>query len=200
MEVRNRFQGLDLIDRVPEELWTEVSDIVQEPVVKTIPEKKKCKKAKWLPEEALQIAVKRREAKDKGEKERDTHLNAEFQRIARRDKKAFLSIQCKEIEENNRMGKTRDCFKKIRDTKGTFLAKMGTIKDRNGMDLTEAEDIKKRWQEYTEQLYKKDLHDQDNHDGVITHLEPDILECEVKWALGSITMNKASGLLSYFRS
>ena len=126
------------------------------------------------------------------EKERYIHLNAEFQRTARRDKKAFLSDQCKEIEENNRMGNTRDLFKEIRDIKGTFHAKMGTIKDRNGMDLTEAEDIKNRWQEYTE-LYKKDLHDPDNHDGVITHLEPDILECEVKWALGSITINKASG-------
>ena len=131
--------------------------------------------------------------KSKGERERYTQLNAEFQRIARRDKKAFLEDQCKEIEENNRMGKTRDLFKKIRDTKGTFHAKMGSIKDRNVRDLTEAEDIKKRWQEYTEELYKKDLHDPDNHDGVITDLEPDILECEVKWALGSITMNKASG-------
>ena len=121
------------------------------------------------------------------------YLNAEFQRIARRDKKAFLSNQCKEIEENNRMGKTRDLFEKIRDTEGTFHAKMDSIKDRNGMDLTEAEDIKKRWQEYTEELYKKDLHDPDNHDGVIIHLEPDILECEVKWALESITTNKASG-------
>ena len=120
-------------------------------------------------------------------------MNVEFQRIARRDKKAFLSDQCKEIEENNRMGKTRDLLKKIRDTKGTFPANMGTIKDRNGVDLTEAEDIKKKWQEYTEELYKKDLHDPDNHDGVITHLEPDILEYEVKWALGSITTNKASG-------
>ena len=137
--------------------------------------------------------MKRREAKSKGEKERYTHLNVEFQRIARRDKKAFLSDQCKEIEENNRMGKTRDLFKKIRDTKGTFHAKMGTKMDRKGMDLTEVEDIKKRWQEYTEELYKKDLHDLDNHDGVITHLETDILECEVKWALGSITTNKASG-------
>ena len=131
--------------------------------------------------------MKRREAKSKGEKEKYTPLNAEFQRIARRDKKAFLSDQCKEIEENNRMGKTRDLFKKIRDTKGTFNARMGSIKDRN------AEDIKKRWQEYTEELYKKEIHDPDNHDGVITHLEPDILECEVKWALGSITMNKTSG-------
>ena len=120
-------------------------------------------------------------------------MNAEFQRIARRDKKAFLSDPCKEIEENNRMGKTRDLFKKIRDTKGTFHAKMGLIKDRNGMDLTEAEDIKKRWQEYTEELNKKDLHDPDNHDGVKIDLEPDILECEVKWALESITTNKASG-------
>ena len=138
-------------------------------------------KGKWLSEEALQIAVKRRESKSKGEKETYKHLNAEFQRIAKRDKKAFLSNQLKEIEENNRMGKTRDLFKKIRDTKGTFYAKMGSIKDRNGEDLTEAEDIKRRWQEYTE-LYKKDLHDPDNYDGVITHLEPDILECKVKWA------------------
>ena len=161
-------------------------------MIKTISKKKKCKKPKWLSEDALQIAVKRREAKGKGKKERYTHLNAEFQRIARRDKKPFLSDQCKEIEENNRMGKTRDLFKKIRDTKVTFHAKMGSIKDRNGMDLTEAVDNKKRWQQYTE-LCKKDLHDQDNHDGMITHLEPDILECEVKWALGSITMNKAGG-------
>ena len=137
--------------------------------------------------------MKRREGKSKGEKERYSHLNADFQIIARRDKKAFLSDQCKEVEENNRMGKTRDLFKKIRDIKGTFQAKMGSIKDRNCMDVTEAEDIKKRWQEYTEELYKKDLHDPDNHYGVIIHLEPDILECEVKWALESITMNKASG-------
>ena len=148
-------------------------------------------KAKWLSEEALQLAAKRREVKSKGEKERYTHLNAEFQRIARREKKAFLSDQCKEIEEKNRKGKTRDFFKKIRDTKGTFHVKMGLIKDRNGMDLAEAEDTKKRWQQYTEVLYKKDLQDPDNHDGMITHLEPDILECEVKWALGSITKNKA---------
>ena len=166
-----------------EDLWTEVHDIVQEAVIKNIPKKNKCKKAKWLSEEALQIAEKRREAKSKGEKERYIPLNAEFQRIARRDKKAFLSDQCKEIEESNRMGKSRDLFKKIRDIKGTFHAKMGSIKYRNGMDLTEAEDIKKRWQEYTEELYKENLHDEDNHDGVITHLEPDILECEVKWAL-----------------
>ena len=159
---------------MPEELWMEVPDIVQETGIKTIPMEKKCKKAKWLSGEALQIAVKTREVKSKGEKERYKHLNAEFQRIARRDKKAFLSDQCKEIEENNRMGKTRDLFKKIRDIKGTFHAKIGSIKDRNGMNLTEAENIKKRWQD-TEELYKKDLHDPDNHDGVITDLEPDIL-------------------------
>ena len=144
MEVRNKFKGLDLIDTAHEELWMEVCDTVQEAVIKTIPKKKKCNKAKWLSEEALQIAVKRREAKGKGEKERYTHFNAEFQRIARRDKKAFLSDQCKEIEENNKMEKTRDLFKKIRDTKGIFHAKMGPIKDRNAMGLTKAEDIKKR--------------------------------------------------------
>ena len=146
---------------------------------------------KWLSEEALQIAVKRREVKGKREKERYSHLNTEFQRIARRDKKAFLSDQCKETEEDSRMRKTRDLFKRIVDTKGTFHAKMSKINDRNDMDLTE--DIEKRWQEYTEELYKKDLHDPDNHDGVISHLESDILECEIKWALGSITTNKTSG-------
>ena len=145
MEASDRFKGLDLIDRMPDELWSEVHDIVQETGIKTIPKKKKCKKAKWLSEEALQIPMKRREVKSKGEKERYTHLNAEFQRIARRDKKAFLSDQCKEIEENSKIGKTRDLFKKIRDTKGTFHAKVGSIKDRNGMDQREAEDIKKRW-------------------------------------------------------
>ena len=144
---------------MPDELWMEVCDIVQETGIKTIPMEKKCKKAKWLSGEALQIAVKRREAKNKGQKERYKHLNAEFQRIARRDKKASFSDQCKEIEENSRMGKTRALFKKTRDTKGTFHAKMGSIKGRNGLDLTEAEDIKKRWQEYMEELYKKDLHD-----------------------------------------
>ena len=135
---------------------SEICDFVQEEVIKTFPKKKKCKKAKWLFEEASQIAEKRREAKGKGEKERYAHLNAEFQRIARRDKKVFLSDQCKEIEEKNRMGKTRDLFKKIRDTKETFYSKMGTLKDRNSMDLTEAEDVKKRWQKHTEELYKKD--------------------------------------------
>ena len=154
----------------------EVRDTVQETGIKTIPMEKKCKKAKSLSEEALQRAEKRREVKSKGEKKRYNHLNAEFQRIARRDKKAFLSDQYKEIEENNRMGKTRDLFKKIRDTKGKFHAKMSTIKDRNVIYLTEAEDIKKRWQEYRKELYKKDLNDPDNHNGVITHLEPHILE------------------------
>ena len=178
---------------MPDELCTDVHDIVQETGSKTIPIEEKCKIAKWLSEEALQIAVKR-DMKSKGEKEIYTHLNAEFQRIIRRDKKAFLSDQCKEIEENNRMGKTRHLFKKIGDTKGTLHAKIGSIKDRNGMDLTEAEDIKK-WQECAAELYKKDLHDPDNHDDVITHthLEPDIQECEVRWALRSITMNNASG-------
>ena len=152
-------------------------------MIKTVPKKKNWKKAKWLSEEALQTAMERREAKSKGEKARYSHWNAEFQRIAKRDKKAFFSDQYKEIEGNNRMGRSRDLFKKIRDTKGTLRAKMGTIKDRNGMDLTEAEDIKKRWQEYTEELYKKNLHGTNNHDGVITLLESDILECEVKWAL-----------------
>ena len=145
MKGGNRFKGLDLIDRGLDELWTEVRDIVQETQIKTIPMEKKCKKAKWLSERALQIAVKRKEVKNKGEKKRYTHLNAELQRIARRDKKAFLSDQCKEIEEYNKIGKTKDLFKKIRDTKGTFHAKMGSIKDRNGMDQTEVEDIKKRW-------------------------------------------------------
>ena len=140
---------------MPDELWTEVCDIVQETGIKTFPMEKKCKKPKWLSEEVLQIAVKRREVKSKGEKERYSSLNAEFQRKVRRDKKALLSDQCKEIEENNRMGKTRDLFKKNRNTKGKFHAKMGSIKDRNDMDLTETEDIKKRWQEYTEELYKK---------------------------------------------
>ena len=170
-----------------------VCNIVQKVVIKTIPKRKKNKKTKWLSEEALEIAEKRRDVKSKGEKERYTHLNAEFQKLARRDKAALLSDKCKEMEENNRMGKTRYLFKKIRDTKGIFHAKMGTIKDRNDMDLTEAEDINNRWHKYTEELYKKYLHDPDNHGGVITHLEPDILECEVKWALGSITINKASG-------
>ena len=155
VEVRNRFKGLDLIDRVPDKLWTEVFDIVQETGIKTIPMVKKFQKAKWLSGEALKISVKRRDAKSKEEKERYKHLNAEFQKIARRDKKAFLSDQCKEIQKHKKGGKIRDLFKKIRDTKGTFHAKMGSIKDRNGMDLIEAEDIKKRWQEYTEELYKK---------------------------------------------
>jgi len=161
--------------------------------MKVIPKRKKCREAKWLSEEALQTAEKRKDAKGKGEKERYTHLNAEFQRIARIDKKDFLRDQCKEIEENKRMGKTRELFKIIRDTKGIFPAKRGTIKDRNDMNLQEAEDVTKRWQEHTKELYKKDLHDPDYHNVMITRLESDILECEVKWALGSITVNKAIG-------
>ena len=176
VEVMNRFKKLDLVERVPEELWTEVCNIVQEAVTKTIPKKKKCKKAKWLSEEALKVAEER-DVKSKGEREIYIHPNAEFRRTA------FFSEQCREAEENNRTGKTRDLFKKIGDTKGTYHAKMGTIKDKNGMDLTEAEEIKERWQEYTEKLYKKDLHDPDNHVGMVTHPEPDILECDVKWAL-----------------
>ena len=180
-----------------------IHDIVQEAVIKNFPKKKKYKKEKWLFEEALQIAEKRREPKGKGEKER-YQFECRVPKNRERDKKVFLSGQCKEIEENYRMGKMRDCFKKIRDNQGTLHQMMSTIKDRNGMDLTEAEDIKKRRQEYTKELYKKDLHDPDNHNGVITDLEPDILECEVKWALGSITTNKATGgdgiPLSYFQS
>ena len=170
----------------------EVCDIVQETGFKTIPMEKKCKKAKWLSGEALQIAVKRRESKTK-EKRKDKHLNAEFQRIARRDKKAFLREQCKEIEENNRRGKTRDVFKKIGNVKTTFHPKMGTTKDRKSKDLIEVDEIKKRCSEYTQELYKKDLNDPDNHNGVVSHPEPDILECEVKWALGITAANKASG-------
>ena len=192
VEVTNRSNRLDLIDRVPEELWTEVHDIAQETLIKSIPKKKKFNKTKLFSEQALQIAEKKREVKGKGEKEIYTHLNAEFERRARRDKKAFFSDQCKEIEENS-MGKNKDIFKKFRDTEGILHRKMGIIKDRNGMDPREAEVIKKKWQEYTEELYKKDFHDPDNHDGVITQLESDILECEVKWVLGSITMNKARG-------
>ena len=170
---------------MPEELWTEVRDIVQKAVIKTIPKEKKCKKAKWLSEEGLPIAEKRREAKCKGEKERYIHLNAEFQRIARRDKKTFLRDQCKEREENNRMRKSRELFKKIDDTRGTFHVKIGTIKDRNGMALTEPEDIKKQWQEYTKELYQKDLHDPDNHDGVIT-------QSQTSWNAKSSGPQKAS--------
>ena len=188
-----RFKRVDLIDRVPDELFRKVHDIVQEIGIKTILKKKKCKKAKWLAEEDLQIAEKRKDMKGKREKERYTHWNPESQRIVRRHKKAFLSDQCKEIDGNNSMGKIIDLFKKIRGTKGTFHAKIGTIKGQSSMDLKKAEDIKKRWQEYTEELYKKELHEPDNHDSIITHLELDILECKEMWALGSITMNKASG-------
>ena len=181
-----------MVDRVPEELWREIHNIVQESVTKNIQKKRKCKKAKWLSEEVLQIDEERRDLKSKGESKRYIQLNAEFQRIARRGKKDFLNEQCKEVEKNNRMGKTRDLFKKTGQIKEIFHVRMGTVKDRNDKDLTEAKEIKKRQQEYTE-LYKKGLNDVDNHDGVVTHLEPQILECEVKWALGSITTNKACG-------
>ena len=177
-----------------EELWTEVHNIVQETVIKTIPRKKKCKKAKGLSEEALQIDDKRsKRQRRKGKIYPFEHLDAEFQRIVRSDKKDILNHQRKEIEENKRMGKISDLSKKIRDTKEIFHANRGSIKDINGKDLTEAEDSKKRWQEYTEEIYKKDLHDPDNHIDVITHLQPDMLECKVKWVLGSIPMNEASG-------
>jgi len=174
VEVTNGLNGLDLVDRAPEELWIELHKTVLESVNKTIPEKKKCKKAKWFSEEALQIPGEKREMKSKQERERYTQMNTEFYRIARRDKKAFFNEQCKEIEENKRLGKTRDLFKKIGDIKGKFHAIMGIIKDRNGKDLTEREEIKKRCQENIEELYKKDLNDQDNHDDV-THIDPDIL-------------------------
>ena len=191
-ELTNRFKVFNLLQKVPEELRTEVCNTVQETEDKTIPKKKKCTKAK-LSVEALQIAEVKREAKDKGEKERYTQLNADFPRIAKRDKKAFLNMQCKRIEENNIKGKIRDLFKKIGDIKGIFHARMGKIKDRNSKNLTEAEEIKKRWQEYTEKLYKNGLNDSDNHYCVVTHLESGILECQVKGDLGSITTNKASG-------
>ena len=181
VEVRNRFKGLDLIECLMNYGWR-FMPLYRRQESRPSPRKRNAKKQNGRLRRPYKIAVKRREVNSKGEKERYTHLNAEFQRIAKRDKKVFLSDQCKEIEENNRMGKARDLFNKIRDTKRTFHAKMGLIKDRNGRNLTEAEDIKKRWQEYTEELYKKDIHNPDNHDGVITHLEPGILECEVKWA------------------
>ncbi|XP_060125802.1 uncharacterized protein LOC132591374 [Zootoca vivipara] len=193
VEVRNRFKDLDLVDRVPEELWMEARNIIQEAATKTIPRKRKCKKAKWLSNEALQIAEERRQAKCKGDRERYRKLNADFQKTARRDKRVFLNEQCKEIEENNRMGKTRDLFKKIGDMKGTFHTKITIIKDKSGKDLTEAEDIKKRWQEYTEELYQKDMEVSYTPGSVVADLEPDILESEVKWALESTANNKASG-------
>ena len=188
----NRVKDIDLVDRVSEELWTEVQKTVQKAVTKTIQKKKKCKKAKRLPVKALQISENRREEKGKGKRKRWAQLNAEFQRTARRDKKAFLSEQCKEIEENNRNGNARDIFKKTGDTWRTFHAMMGTIRDRNGKDLTETEEIKKRQQENTEKLYNNCLNDLENLGGLVTHLKPDILKCEVKWALGRITINKVS--------
>ena len=188
----NRLKGLDLVDRVPEELWTEVCNTVQDAVTKTIPKKKKQRMAKWLSEEALQIFEKRREAKGKGERERQTELNAEFQRTARRDKKAFLSEQCKERGKQQN-GQDQRALQENERYQGNISYKNGQTKDRKGKDLTEPEDIKKRCQEYPGELYKKGLNDLDNHDGVVTHLEPAVLECEAQWALGSTTMNKASG-------
>ena len=192
-EMGNRFKGLDLINRVPEELWSEVHELVQETGIKNISKKQKCKKANGCLRRPYKQLRKEEKLEGKGEKNIYSHLNAEFQRIARRDQKAFLSDQGKELEGNNGLGNPRDLFKKIRDAKGTFHAKMGSIKNRNNMDLTESEDIKKRWQEYTEELYKTDFQDPDNHDAVVTHLEPEILDCEVKRTSGSITKNKASG-------
>ena len=193
VDMTNRFKGLDLVERMSENLWMEILKIAQGVVTKTIPQKKKYKKATWLFKEALQITEERKEVKNKGKWEINIQLKKDFQRRTRREKKAFFNKQCKEIEENNRMGKTRNISKKIRDIKGNFPAKMGMIKGRNSKELTEAEEIKKRWQEYTEELYKKSLNDTDNHNGMLTHIEQDILECEVKWALGSINTNKASG-------
>ena len=190
--MRNRFKGLDLIGRVPDELWMEVHKIVQEAGIKTIPKGKKCKKAKWLSEETLKIAMKRREAKGKGKKERYTHLNAEFQRIVRRGKEAFLNDQRKQIEENNRMGKTEDFFKKIRDT-GNISCKNGLNKGQKWYGPSRSRRGGKNTQKIHRRTNKNDLHDPDNHDGMITHLEPDILEWEVKWAFSSITMNKTNG-------
>ena len=189
----NRVKGLELLNSVLEELWMEVHNIVQESVNKTIQKKKNSKKAKWLSEEALQIARERRQMKSRGERERCMKLNADFQKTVPRSKNAFFNERCINLEENNRRGKTRDLFRKIGDIKGTFCPKMGTIKDINRRDLVDAEEIKESWKEYIERLYKRGLNDPDNHNGVATHLEPDVLECEVKWVLGSIAANKASG-------
>ena len=200
----NRFKALDLVDRVPEGLWKEVCNIVQEAVNKNILKKKKYKKAKWLSEEALKITEEGRKVKNKGERERYTYVNAKFQRITRRSMKSFYNEQCKEVEGNNRMGKVRDLFKKVRAIKGIFHARMGKIKDRKSKNLTEAEEIKKMWEEYIEELYKKGLNDPDNHNGVVPHLESDILECEVKSALGSSLQTKLVEVmelqLNYFKS
>ena len=171
----------------------EVHDIVQKTGIKSIPKKKKCKKAKWLSEEALQITKERREAISKGERERYIQLNADFQRTAWSNKKAFFNEQCIKLEENNRTGKTRDLFRKIGNIQETFLPKMGTLKHRNGRDLVDTDEIEKKWKEHTVELYKKDLNEPDYYDDVISHPEPDILESKVKWALGSSAVNKASG-------
>ncbi|XP_062826436.1 uncharacterized protein LOC134296169 [Anolis carolinensis] len=193
VEVKNRFQGLDLINRVPEELWTEIHNIVQEAATKYVPKKKKTKKAKWLSAETLEEAQERRKAKGNGDRGRYAQLNAQFQRLARRDKELFLNKQCMEVEEDNRIGRKRDLFQKIRNMGGKFQAKMGMIKNKDGKDLTEAEEIKKRWREYTEDLYRKDNNIEDSFDGVVSELEPDILRSEVEWALKSTANNKAAG-------
>uniref|UniRef100_A0A803T5C1 ribonuclease H n=1 Tax=Anolis carolinensis TaxID=28377 RepID=A0A803T5C1_ANOCA len=193
VEVKNRFQGLDLINRVPEELWTEVHNIVQEAATKYIPKKKKTKKARWLFAETLEVDQERRKAKGNSDRGRYAQLNAQFQRLARRDKELFLNKQCMEVEEDNRIRRTRDLFQKIRNIRGKFQAKMGMIKNKDDRDLTEVEEIKKRWREYTDDLYRKDNNIEDSFDGVVNELEPDILRSEVEWALRSIANNKAAG-------
>ena len=192
--VKSRFDGLDLVSRMPEELWTEIRDIIKDEAIKNIPRSKKQKKAKWLSTEALKVAEERRKAKSNGDEIKFSQLDAEFQRIARRDKEKHMSERCKAIEESNRTGRTRDLFKKIGESKGKFKAKWNTVKDKYGNDLTEKEDIKKRWYEHTEELYKKDSSITDTFVGTAAELERDILESEVKWALESITKNKASGV------
>ena len=194
MKVKNRFEGLDLVDRIPEELWTEIRDIIKDEAIKNISKRKKQKKAKWLSAEALKVAEERRKAKGNGDEIKFSQLNAEFQRMARRDKEKHINEQCQEIEENNKKGRTRDLFKKINEFKGKFQAKWNMIKDKHGKDLTAKEDIKKRWHEYTEELYKKDSSITNTFEGMTTELEPDILESEVKWALENIAGNKASGV------
>ena len=189
----NRFKGLYLVNSLPEELWTEVHNIVQEEVNKTIPKKKQSKKAEWISEEALQIGEEQREVKSKGQREKYLQLNAEFQKLAITDTKAFFNEQCLIIDENSKRGKTRDLFRKIGNIKKAFHTKMGTIRDKNCRDLVNAEQINKRWNEYTEELYKKDLNKLDYNDGVVSHPELEILECKVKWALRSIAVNRVSG-------
>ena len=189
----NRFKGLDLVSSVTEQIWTEVHNIVQKAANETMPKEKKSKKAKWLSEEALQIVEEWREVKRKGERERHIQLNAEFQRVSRRDKKDFFNEQWLIIEGNSKTGKIKDLFRKTGNIKGAFCPKMGTIKDKNGRDLVDTEEIKMRWKEYMKQLYEEDLNELDYHDGVVSHPEPDVLEYKVKWALRSAAVNKARG-------